>query len=231
MTSRVRHPIAPLCDGSRRFRAVSLVELLAVLALVAVLLVVGAFQFSRLGKAGGRLEAVMKMRTFGQAMLAFAADRDQQLPGPLWPGQVMLYDPQREGRLVRDLAGYLGVEQRAEPYVVSRLIPQATRRATPLVKPEDIRVYVVNSVLLVDGETLYPFGSLTAPLILETMRINRLLSLPPQERWMISEADQMHPDVATAPWKANTPAQPLHDGRRAVFAFDGSGGLTGKITP
>jgi hypothetical protein len=48
---------------------------------------------------------------------------------------------------------------------------------------------------------------------------------------MISTADQEHPNVATAPWKANTPPQPPLGKVRAVFRFDGSAGLVNIGSP
>jgi hypothetical protein len=42
---------------------------------------------------------------------------------------------------------------------------------------------------------------------------------------MMSETDQQHPSVSGAPWKANTPPKPVHDGFRASVNFDGSASL------
>ena len=43
--------------------------------------------------------------------------------------------------------------------------------------------------------------------------------------WMMSTADQQQPNVAGAPWKNNTPAEPPLGNTRAIFRFDGSAGL------
>lgn len=124
--------------------------------------------------------------------------------------------------MVRELAGYLGIEQRAEPYLVGRMIPRAFRHAVPGVPLEDIRIYVMNPGITTGGQTLSPFGSLTASPAVEPMKMSALGDLAPAERWMISEADQQHPYVATAPWRASTPRAPLHEGRRGLMKFDGS---------
>jgi hypothetical protein len=42
---------------------------------------------------------------------------------------------------------------------------------------------------------------------------------------MMSSADQEQPNVATAPWKTNTPKNPPLGEVRALFRFDGSAGL------
>ncbi len=62
----------------------------------------------------------------GKPCSTHAGEHNAQLTGPLWPGQVMLYDA-RAGR-PRSSAisrAYLGIEHRDSPYVVDRMIPKA----------------------------------------------------------------------------------------------------------
>lgn len=203
----------------------SLIELLIAVSIIAVLVALG-IGASRQALAGAKkADSLARLRKVGQATLTYAGEHDAQLPGPLWPGQVMLYDAAREGRIVRDLAPYLDVQHRDTPYVVDRMIPKAflpNPTAAPLA---DLRVYVMNSSVVLDGQTNLPFGSLTVTPTVEPMRLGRLANLPENERWMISETDQLHPDVSSAPWKANTPPKPVHDGFRASINFDGSANL------
>ena len=206
-------------------RAFSLMELLVVLAIVGVLVALGLGAGAKSFSQAEKTDSLARLRTVGQAILLYAGEHDQQLPGPLWPGQVMLYDAAREGRIVRDLATYLGVEHKETPYLVQKMIPRAYLRNTTSGTMEDVRVYVMNSVIIQEGQTNRPFGSLTVSPVVESMRLPRLDSLPQDERWMISETDQSHPDVVGAPWRANTPPKPAHDGFRAVLNFDGSANL------
>jgi hypothetical protein len=57
------------------------------------------------------------------------ADNDGKLPGPLWPGQLAQLDPARSGRLVRELATYLGIPAPAAPKVEPLFVPPAYRKA------------------------------------------------------------------------------------------------------
>ncbi len=214
------------CEESPMFRhrstAFSLIEMLVALAIVAVLLVLG-IGASRQTLAGAeRVDSLARLRSVGQAILSYAGEHDHQLPGPLWPGQVMFYDPIETGRLVVRLAPYLDVEQRETPYLVDRMIPKAYRRNATASALKDVRVYVMNSEILLDGQTNRPFGSLTASPPLEPMRLAALDRLPENERWMVSETDQLHSSVSGAPWKASTPPLPVHEGFRASVNFDGS---------
>lgn len=210
------------CAVQKTDGAFSVVEMVIVLGLAALLAVLGIGAGSRALATADRMDATTRLKSLGQAVFHHAAEHEQRLPGPLWPGQVLLYDAQREGRLVRELADYLDIETRATPYVVDRMFPRAYRRAMPPGSPGDARVYVMNSGLIVDGQVRAPFGSLTTAPVVEPMRLGQLPNLPSGERWMISEADQSHPDVAGAPWKTHTPPQPLHEGHRISVGFDGS---------
>ena len=202
--------------------AFSLVELLVVLAIIAILAALAFPAWKRAVSNSDRADSIAALRTMSQAILLHAADHGQKLPGPLWPGQVMLYDPAREGRLVRELADHLGIERRNEIHLADRLIPRAFRRTIPASKLPDTRVYVMNSSIQTPSATMQPFGSLTGSAPTPPLRLIQLGNLPANENWMLSETDQLHPDVSGAPWKANTPAIPLHGKFRARAGWDGS---------
>jgi prepilin-type N-terminal cleavage/methylation domain-containing protein len=214
-----------------KVRAFSIVELLVVMAIVGVLAALGLAAVSKVLADANRADSTARLKAVGQAIFAYAGEHDQLLPGPLWPGQVMEYDASRDGRIVRDLAPYLAIEHRDAPYLVQRMIPQAYRRNPTSGRMADVRVYVMNASIILEGQTLTPFGTLiTAPTgetvkTAEPLRLNRLDRLPANDRWMLSETDQKHPSVAVAPWRASTPALPVHDGFRAVLNFDGSASL------
>jgi type II secretory pathway pseudopilin PulG len=213
MTNRTKSP------------AFSLIELLAALTIVAVLVILGIGAGRQTLAGAQRSDSLARLRTFGQAVLTYAGEHDSQLPGPLWPGQVLLYDAAETGRAVVRLAPYLEVEHRDSPYLVDRLLPKAFSRNGTTGALDDLRVYVMNSSIVHDGQTNRPFGSLTVGPAVEPMRLGRLPTAPDGERWMMSETDRRHPDVAGAPWKASTPPEPLHDGFRASVNFDGSAAL------
>lgn len=178
-------------------------------------------------RAADRADSTSRLRTMSQAILLYATDNTQTLPGPLWPGQVMYFDPARDGRLVRDLADYLSLERRTAPYLVSQMIPVSYRRAMRGTKLEDARIYVMNSTVTRNGEVLDPFatGSLTKPaagLSPIPLKLTNVAGLTGDGNWMIAEADQKLPAVASAAWRASTPAAPVHGNARAVARFDGS---------
>lgn len=212
-------------DGRAKMRrGFTLLELLVVIAIVGVLVALLMAALPQALFAAGRADSASRMRSMGQAIFTSVADRQGLLPGPLWPGQVLVYDDNPRGRLVSELADYLQVERRAEPYLVQRMIPRSYLAAMRDRNLNEARVYVVNKAIDLDGETLAPFGALGAGDVpLKTpLPLARFAQVPENERWMLAEADQRHPDVSTAPWSANTPPEPLHDNLRGLLRFDGS---------
>jgi len=211
----------------RRSLGFSLMELLVVLGIVAVIAGVVLPTILRSQRAAERADSTARLRSMSQAVLLYAVDNTQTLPGPLWPGQVMLFDPAREGRLVRDLAEYLQVERRDAPYLVDRMVPLAYRRAMKGTKLEDARIYVMNSSATRHGEVLDPFasGSLTKPgtgLNSVPLKLSAVQGLTGEGNWMMAEADQKLPAVASAVWRTSTPPAPVHGNARAIARFDGS---------
>lgn len=164
-----------------------------------------------------RMVAVQSMRTIGLAVIGYAADHDGILPGPLWPGQMPLFDPGREGRLVREIAAWVPLETPARPEVEPLFVPPAYRKAVRNAALKDARTFVMNMAVPVEGGTLNPWGSLAAGQGAGTARLNAI----PASAWGFSDADREHPRVAGAPWANQTPAIPVHPPQRLAWFFDG----------
>lgn len=192
---------------------------IAVLAIVAALAIPTAL--SMLAR-GDRTKMASAMRTLGAGILSSANDRDGQLPGPLWPGQVAEYDPNRAGRLIVDLAPFIGVQHRDTPYVAERFFTGSLRRATPGIAAKDVRLFVMNMRVKTDNGDVNPWGSLAAPQPGTPLRVS---SIPQEARSTVpalSEADRTHPDVTAAPWAASCAPTPAHGSPRLSLYFDSS---------
>ena len=106
----------------------TLVELLVVIGVIAVLASLSLAALSKVGAASDRSKAISNMRQIGAGINLFAADNDGRLPGPLWPGQLAQFDPARSGRLVRELAPYLGIPTPTTPKVDPLFVPPPTAK-------------------------------------------------------------------------------------------------------
>lgn len=195
----------------------TLIELLVTIAIVAILAALALTATSAARTQGDRAKAISNMRQIGSAIGLYAADKDSLLPGKLWPGQVAVFDTNRPGRLVRELAPYLGIETPAQPELVELFMPPAYRKATAPAALSDSRTFVMNMAVASGNATINPWGSLAANDGSVPLRLGSV----PANAWGFSDADRQHPRVAGASWAANTPTEPIHKKRLAWF-FNGS---------
>jgi len=177
-----------------------------------------------------RADALVKTRSMGTAVLQYTVDHDGFLP-PLFPGQVLEYEPGRGGRIVTECAAYLGIPAADEKFLVTALLPRAYARQTIPAGPAQMRVWVMNSTVEAGGSTTNPFGTVTTPGQPPTGPLPLAAVVRHPAPWMLGTADRQQPNVATAPWRTNAPADPPLGDVRAVFRFDGSAGLVNIDTP
>ncbi len=196
----------------------TLVELLVVIAIIAVLAGMALTATRNVHARADAAAALSNLRQIGAAISSYTSDHNGILPGKLWPGQIPFTDTVKSGRLCEFLAGYLGIEN---PDTVNQevaiFVPPAFRdTGIPL---NEARTYVMNMAMpSPDGGTFNPWGSETAPdgpgpspsVTIET------------RTWLLSDADQQHPRVVNASWKASTPASPIHGKERQALYSDGS---------
>ena len=204
--------------------AFTLIELLATIAIVAVIAGVAAGVMPGMIARADSADALAKIRQMGSAVLHYPSDHNGFLP-PLFPGQVLEYEEGRGGRIVTECAAYLGIEERAGKYLVAPLMPRAYGR---LAEPKDknaLRVYVMNTAITNGAAVLNPFGRVTSPGRPPTGNIPLGALAGAGSPWMMSTADQKQPNVAAAPWKNNAPEDPPLGNQRAVFRFDGAAEL------
>jgi hypothetical protein len=185
---------------------------------IGVLAALSLVAFSQVGAASDRSKAISNMRQIGAGINLFVADNDGRLPGPLWPGQLAQFDPARSGRLVRELAPYLGIPTPTTPKVEPLFVPPAYRKTVSLAFLDSARTYVVNMSIRDGDKTIIPWGNLASP---PSTQPRKLAAIPPQA-WGFSDADGLHPRVAGTSWAGNTPPKPIHSPRRLAWFFNGA---------
>lgn len=209
-------------------RAFTLVELLTVIAIVGVL---AALIFAGVGAArqsAQRAGGVSSLRQIGAAIELYAQEHDARLPGPLWPGQVPLYNPDRpenefDGRLTMFLAPYFDVPTDATPPIrVEIMIPPAFPYDELGSQP---RTYVANTEAENPNasDVVNPWGvhPNLAQSESDSVPMRRHQLVDPAKTWALMDADQEHPRVSSTSWKSSTPEQPIHGGVRHALFFDG----------
>jgi prepilin-type N-terminal cleavage/methylation domain-containing protein len=201
--------------------AFSLVELLVVLVIVAILAGLLLPILDEVRLRGDRVTALGQMRQIEAALLLYPADHNGLLPGPLFPGQLPMLDPTRNGRLVLSLAPYLGITIPLTPQLIPLFIPPAYKRDVTAAFLTDARTYVMNmAVPSPNGTTIFnPWGNAATGVGLPSS-----LAQVPGQIWAFSDADQLHPRVIGTSWQANTPDTIIHGSERLAVFFDGSAG-------
>lgn len=168
--------LVPAGDGQSMIRDKSrggftLVELLVVIGVIALLASLSLTALSQIGAASDRSKAISNMRQIGAGVALFAADNDGKLPGPLWPGQLAQLDPTRSGRLVRELAPYLGIPTPIAPKVEPLFVPPAYRKVVSSSFLDSARTYVVNMSVREGDKTIIPWGNLASPPFTQPLKL------------------------------------------------------------
>lgn len=234
----------PLLKAHRNLCCVgfSLIEMLVSIAVVGILatLLVGAI--GKVRSNANKSSAVANLRQVGLAILLYANDNDRRLPGPGPMGLIPLYARTTgDGRLSMAIGPYLGMPEQSQlagsrTATVEQLISREfVSRYSHIFKRADgspnfnqTPSYMQNPSITADGRR--PFGrqdggdgmgaaelnTWRGPLTLDELT---QLSGPPAEHWLICGVDQKVVGL-TGGWKANTPAEPLYDGRRIQLYAD-----------
>lgn len=166
------------------------------------------------------------MRQIGNAIRLFTVENQGRLPSPVWPGQVAYYDPNEEERLVVQLAPFMDYPQFPTGQAIEAFAPPAFWTEVGLEQAETMRAYVIqNRIDLTDGSApLQPFGlpeEMNDGEAILGMKLGSVISRIPDNTWLMSDADQLHPNVASAPWSNNTTETPFHGSSRNVLYWDG----------
>lgn len=204
--------------------AFTLIELLVTIAIVAILASVAAGIVPGMIRRAESADALAKLRQMGAAVLHYPADHNGFLP-PLFPGQVLEFAEGRGGRIVTECAAYLGIEPAAGTFLVTQLMPGAYAKLSEPKDKNAMRVYVMNTAVTNNGTVVNPFGRVTSPGKPPTGNATLATVAAASPPWMMSTADQKQSNVAAAPWRNNTPAEPPLGNKRAIFRFDGTGEL------
>ncbi|WP_309397805.1 type II secretion system protein [Cerasicoccus maritimus] len=206
----------------------TLIELLTVIAIIGVLAAILIPAVGAVQESARKSNGAASMREVGSALHLYTQEHDSRYPGPLWPGQVPLYDPDRgeeDGRLAYYLAPYLDVPTNATPPVLVEAMVPAAYPIDELYQSssDEPRTYILNikaknpnSSELINVWGLHPdmADDESESIPQATARI-----IAPATTWALMDVDQLHPNAGV--WKSNTPEKPIYGDVRQVLFFDG----------
>jgi prepilin-type N-terminal cleavage/methylation domain-containing protein len=204
--------------------AFTLVELLAVLAIIGVLSGILLVVVGRAHAMADRASTTGSLRAIGMAINAYANDNRGTLPGPLYIGQPAAYSTKSTKYLGYFLWSYLGD---TEPTTVARESSVIVNRAYLRLRTStSTPVYTICKSLRLSGDTsnVLPFGDPNAsdetsgrPIKLALLSRYEL-----SKSWAMQDVDQLSPEVANYSSTAKSaylPEPPLGDIRMTLY-FD-----------
>ena len=208
-------------------RAFTLIELLVVIAIIAVLagLLFPAFQSAR--RNSDRATASSNLRQIAMGILAYGADNEGYLPGPLLSGQKPWYKKGNSESLGFHLWKYIGAAEPTTKYQVAKLASNPAYDRLYKVRDTAPPCYLVNqSVDDAEGGSHKPWGyaydgkaDVPAGKLLSVASWGGMSTV-----WAIQDIDKQNIDTvkenSSAGWKDLLPATPLHGNARVVMFFD-----------
>ncbi len=204
----------------------SLIELLIVIAIIAVLAGITTAGFQRVRMMSDRTAATANLRAIGIAMQNYANDHKGSLPGPLNYGQSPRYRRITDKQLANFLWSYLDGE---EPITNTWLELKAMTSPAYLRERDapDVVIYLAQRNIHIAGQGgVPPFGYVpqSGPISkYEPLTLQQIGQYDLRGEWALQEVDQQHPDVKN--WNTSTYLpEPIHGDVRMTLYFDWSVG-------
>ena len=201
----------------------SLIELLAVIAVLGVLSALIFTGLQHVRRTGEKVTSVSNLRSVGMGIQSYANDHSYRLPGPLYYGQQSNYRNNSTGLLGYFLWSYLDGH---EPDNTWRELEALTTPSFLSERPNESSViYLAQRRVILPGQPgIPPFGYPKAQgdiPSLQPLTMSDIAEYDLASTWALQEVDALHPDVAN--WNTeNYLQQPAHGDVRLTLYFDWS---------
>ena len=208
-------------DMGRR-RGFTLVELLVVIAVIAILAGILLPVLGQAKKKAHRTTCLSNLKQVGIAINSYADDHDDYLPGPVVAGARASYDQTSSQELIFHIAPYLGLPEPGPQTVIARVFvcPGYEKNAPGLVSLSGRKVYLLNDDMDPDPAVRTPpFGYPLAPTA-DPQRITTVATIAPNA-FAITDVDQALPNLNPGVgWWDDLPNAPVHGQVRNQLFFD-----------
>src|SRR5436309_10130984 len=143
-------------------RGFTLIELLVVIAIIAILAALIGPALARAKLKAGQTGCLSNLKQVGLAILLYADDNENNLPGPAFSGARASYDKNSSTELIWFIASYLGSQAPStvapgKPVVVDTFVCPGYRHDAPnLVSMEGRKCYLLTDNVDPDPSNLVP---------------------------------------------------------------------------
>ena len=205
-----------------RRRGFTLVELLVVIAVIAILAGILLPVLGQAKKKAHRTTCLSNLKQVGIAINSYADDHDDYLPGPVVAGARASYDQTSSQEFIFHIAPYLGLPEPSLQTVIARVFvcPGYEKNAPGLVSLSGRKVYLLNDDMDPDPAVRTPpFGYPLAPTA-DPQRLATVATMAPNA-FAITDVDRMLPSLnPSVGWWDDLPDSPVHGQVRNQLFFD-----------
>lgn len=190
-------------------------ELIAVIATIAILIALAIPTWSRVRHSLDRQGTVHSLRALGQAISLYAVEHGEHLPGPLWTGNFAYYSVRDDRMIGYHLWPYLELPEPTQQNYEAEILtnPAYLRMRTS----DTAQVFVFTDRLQKDGLPFiwHPWGRRDGETLRSSQKLSAVAPYGLGETVAVTELDQLnYPGASAAP-----PTPPLGDVRMCLY-FD-----------
>ena len=213
--------------NAHSLRAFTLVELLVVIAVIAILAGLLLPALAGAKKKAQRIKCMSNLRQAGIAIETYADDHNDRLPGPAYAGARASYNNTSKQELIFYIARYLGDPELGSKTVISRVFrcPGYERSAPGVTDEKSLegrKIFLLNDDIDPDPAQWRPPFGYPAPETKPLLTTQFVGGFSPSSVFAITDMDQSLPGLnPTVGWWDDLPNKPAHGKLRNKLFFDG----------